>query len=319
MKKMTLSLLLISFAFFMGCKKNKIEEDCFTDIPQEECIPIPPPVGINTGGHQWTKVLPYYEFPYFNPNISDEIIFRLYENSTDSLFQMVKYNLATQQRETIFEGFFAIPKWSRKDWILFAQPDHNIYKIKSSGDSLTQLTFSGNCQGPEWNMAGDKFIYQSIGLNDSVICDEFGNLLDTIDGSSISPSWQHDSLLAAISPAWLYVRNSNSKELDFKVIYEIGTGGTTTAEWLDSDNIVWVSKEGIFKSNIITEETISLQESCDAKIYKYPTVSKISNKVVFQRTDKQLIETEINKGTSTSRMFIMNFDGSEREEIILPQ
>jgi hypothetical protein len=318
MKKLTISFLFISFVFIISCKKDKIENECLTVPQEEECQDIPP-IGWTQTGYQWTKVLPYYETPHFNPNNSNELVFRLYENSGDQFFQLVKYNFTTQEIATIYQGDFAFPKWSKKDWILFSQSDFNIYKIKSNGDSLTQLTFSGNGASADWNLKGDQFIYANISNNSSIILSEDGIPLDTIEGGSLPMSWQHDSLLASISPAWLYVQNSNSQELDFRIIHEINSGGTTRAEWLDSDNIIWAYNDGIFKSNIISNETVLLQESCDAKVYQYPTVSIISNKVIFQRTDKELIETEVNKGTATSRMFIMNFDGSEREEIILPQ
>ncbi len=319
MKKL-LFICCCTLLLFTNCNKNSTDDESIINNHQEECIPIPPPVGITTPwGHEWTTALPNYEFPRFNPNNPDELIFRFQEHSTDTIFQLVKYNLVTQERETIFEGFLAIPKWSRKDWILFHQNDFNLYKIKSNGDSLTQLTFSENCQGAEWNKEGDKFIYQSIGLNDFIICDEVGNPLDTIDGVSLYPSWQHDSLLANVSTGVIFIQNPNSEELDFKIIHEVGTGGTTIVHWLDSDNIIWASNDGIFKTNIITEETILLIESCDAKVYKYPTVSNISNKIVFQRTDKELIETEVNKGIATSRIFMMDFDGTNIEEILLPQ
>lgn len=319
MKKQIILFLIISLVLLSSCSKDNIENECLTIPQEEECIDIPPPVGWTTGDHQWIKALPYYETPHFNPNNPNELIFRLYENSGDQFLQLVKYNFSTQEKETIYQGDFVFPKWSKKDWILFSQSDFNFYKIKSNGDSLTQLTFSGNGAAADWNLAGDQFIYDNISNNSSIIMSENGTPLDTIEGGALSMSWQHDSLLASIGPAWLSVQNSNSQELDFRVIHEINSSGTTRAEWLDSDNIIWAYNDGIFKSNIISNETVLLQESCDSKVYQYPTVSRISNKVVFQRTDKELIETEVNKGTATSRMFIMNFDGSEREEIILPQ
>jgi hypothetical protein len=316
MKKRIILFLTISLALLSSCKKDKIENECLTVPPEEECQDIPPPEGWTTGGHQWTKVLPYYETPHFNPNNSNELVFRLYENTGDQFFLLVKYNFSTQEKETIFQGDFAFPKWSKKDWILFSQSDFNIYKIKSNGDSLTQLTFSGNNYASEWNFNGDKFLHAVIG-GGSIIRNEEGIALDTILNTGGRPSWQHDSLIIAAQFSGVTVIDPDISTYRY-VQREDTTSGITSAEWIDYENAVFGNNNGIFSVNINSGVFSQLVNSCDAKVYQYPTVSRISNKVVFQRTDKELIETEVNKGTATSRMFMMNFDGSEREEIILP-
>jgi hypothetical protein len=319
MDKIIIFGILFSIIFFTHCTKSKVENECITTPQSEECIDIPPPTGGTFWGYQWTKFLPYYDHPNFNPNNPEELIFRLQETLADSLFQLVTYNLSTKEQEVIHVGNFVVPRWSKKDWILFAQSDYNIYKIKSNGDSLTQLTFSGKCHGADWNIIGDKFIYYTIdGNNFSVISDENGNSLDTIQPSGIFPSWQHDSLI--LNPQHMGFTITNPKVSGYNYINDDESDPSfTLAEWLDNENAIGANNNGIFRADINTGEFTQILESCNAKFYSYPTVSKISNKVVFQRSDKQLIETEVNKGTLTSRMFMMNFDGSEREEIILPQ
>ena len=54
------------------------------------------------------------------------------------------------------------PDWSPQgDWIVF-ESSGQIYKIKTNGDSLTQLTFSGENFFPEWSPDGSKIVYDRI-------------------------------------------------------------------------------------------------------------------------------------------------------------
>lgn len=54
------------------------------------------------------------------------------------------------------------PDWSpERDWIVF-ESSGQIFKIKANGDSLTQLTFSGENFFPEWSPEGSKIVYDRI-------------------------------------------------------------------------------------------------------------------------------------------------------------
>ncbi len=324
MQKQYIFILLLIVILFYNCSKDKIDPPQPSGPPFiEECEDIPPVTGVVLGGwgHSWTATYPIYDLPRFNPNDPNEIILRLRKEPNASAFQLVKYNLVTKAQETIYEGDFIFPRWSKKDWVIMTQSDFNLYKIKSNGDSLTQLTTTGNCHGVEWNITGDKFIYESIQVNNlSIICNEFGMPLDTLEtGGTISPSWQHDSLVTNKSAASVFIFNPYSKEPDFdaEIIQEMNEGGTSLADWMDNENVIWSNFGGIFKSNIITKETETLIASCDSRHYQFPSVSKISKKILFQRIDKDVTDIENNKGILNTRIFIMNFDGSEKEELDL--
>jgi len=309
-----IAILFVCLIF--GCTKDKIDTPIDGPPFVEDCEPIPPRTDIYIGApYDWLIQYPLIELPSFNPNNSDEIVIRVHEKLSDSYFKMVTYNLTTQEKETIFEGNFFRPKWSKKGWILFSQSDFNIYKIKSNGDSLTQLTYNVPTLGHEWNLKGDRFIYKSLThSNTAIICDDSGVPLDTLDRSTSTFSWQHDSLVTGISPLRLYYFDPND-DSDFNVVLELSNGTVTTSEWLDDENIIWSTDEGIFRTNIYTKEKELLISSCAAKVYKFPTVCQSAKKVIFVRTDLELTMPEEHTGTATFRLFMMDFDGSNKEEI----
>src|SRR5690606_1817176 len=154
-KNLILFFLVAGAFLYSQCKKEKIKE-CIdhTQITDEFGTPL----------HE--VVYPAFGMPSFNPNNPNEIIFRDFTNQTPDSFNMARYNLITKEYSLIFRGYFrSRPRWSKKDWIIFGiwsgqiGTGFDIWKMKSNGDSLTQLTFNGRSHHPEWNKTGDKFIY----------------------------------------------------------------------------------------------------------------------------------------------------------------
>ncbi len=86
------------------------------------------------------------------------------------------------------------PRWSPKgDWIVFNMLAQ-IFKIKTNGDSLTQLTFTGRNFFPNWSPDGNKIIHDRTDPIDSA-----GAWIMNADGSNHrlvargrSPSWSPD-------------------------------------------------------------------------------------------------------------------------------
>lgn len=109
---------------------------------------------------------------------------------SDSMYYgTYRYNLKTGERIDVPFGVYRTSgiRWSRKDWLLFTAqtgPQHwDAYKMKSNGDSLTRLTFSGNAHHPDWNLEGDKFLCYMGLTGYDIIFDEHGTILDTISNT----------------------------------------------------------------------------------------------------------------------------------------
>lgn len=87
-----------------------------------------------------------YRQPCFNPRDRNEFVY-YFEDNKERNFQLVKYNLKTQQKSVLYQSkvhkIAGRPSWSKNGWIAFTRTtgmaDH-IFIIKDNGDSLRQFT-----------------------------------------------------------------------------------------------------------------------------------------------------------------------------------
>lgn len=257
-----------------------------------------------------------YGSPYFNPSNPDEFLYTANRGGEGGI---IKYNMIDKTHEFIYKrtGEYLIssrPKWSRNDWILFGLrkgQDYQIWKIKSNGDSLTQLTFTGRCLDAEWNLAGDKFVYE-LGYTSptiSIIADEYGQTLDTVQGGA-PYSWQHDSLglTSGIPGISYFVLGKGTPVRLYYDLSEEGVLAANSAVWINSEEIIWPNSTGIYKININTEQIELVKETCENRLYTQSNYSSISNKLIFRRIDREQISVQTIQ--NTDRIVIMNTDGT---------
>lgn len=296
------------------CVKDKIS-------PRGECITHERLTDMR-GRPIFKTQLPYFDMPYFNPNNSEEIIYRYGEGSSPE-FELIKYNLRTQEKETIYSGFFNNrPRWGKNGWILLNIQDelgYNIYKIKDNGDSLTALTHGTHCFNPEWNITSDTFIYQ-LGFTSPtqyILSNENGNVVDTLfSGVAAGSSWQHEEYVASGLFTGLVISNPLEEEM-YDLIYE--TNGVAQsangAEWLDGERVFWCHTTGIYITNIVTKETEVIRETCNARCYQRPTYAPDIDKVIVERMER-ILDSE-DSGRRFINLVMMNPDGTEEEVLEL--
>ncbi|MCB0853106.1 MAG: hypothetical protein KDD63_12855, partial [Bacteroidetes bacterium] len=114
----------------------------------------------------------------FNPRNSNQIAFiRWNTQSIPFVFELCSYDFCKDKLVVLTDKAFSRPDWSVKGWIVFKGPGSQIWKIKSNGDSLTQLTMvpNENFNRPTWNNSGTKFLVGSWTVK--IIYDENGDFL----------------------------------------------------------------------------------------------------------------------------------------------
>ena len=268
-----------------------------------------------------------YKTPCFNPNNSDEIIYQ--GITSDQVPCLIKYNMVTQDKSTILCGETILhrPRWSKKDWIIFDRIDNNIYKIKSNGDSLSQLTFQGNAFSPEWDIKGEKFVYADVSGNGrTAICDEDGNFLYAKQSARIGYyCWQHDSIMiGGFSDEVLAAINFSANKVVGIIEYNQSDFFLGEPQWVGNETFVWSTYEGVYELNTANWDISTSEwkgekiiDACGFTRYNEPTYSYESNKLIFHKHEER--ELEPGKVLQKHSLVIMNPDGSDEQEIIIPE
>lgn len=254
-----------------------------------------------------------------NPSNSDEFIYYKPASLSGEPL-LIKYNLLDSQKTVLFEGnLFFPPKWGKEGWILLNYNDH-IYKLKDDGDSLTQVTFSGNDYSPEWNLWGDKFITQHVdnGHSYSIIYDKEGKIIDSLASSAVGSCWQQDSIV--IFPLSLgygigainIIRDSSYEVFSFN---QTEIGNVFSCFWSDTkEEIYFSSTEGIFSYNIGTGSITCLKTNCPNDFYY--SLSSFGGDIML--LCKEHLKS-VGNGIIVINCSIIqiNIDGSNEEKVIL--
>jgi len=294
---------------FLQCTKDKMEVS-------HECIPHER-LSDMQGQPIFSGVYPVNEMAYFNPNNSNEIIYR-YADGVSPEFDLIKYNLVTKQKEVIYQGFFSNrPRWGKNGWILLNINDslgYNIYKIKEDGNDLTPLTTSGNCFYPIWDLESERFSYQYAFTTPTkyILANSGGSFLDTIP-CGVGGSWQHPEFIATGGIAGLVVFNPFNCEQSYRYEVESIAQSLNGAEWLDEENVFWCHTTGIYRTNIVTNETEIIRETCNAHCYQRPTYAPDINKIIVEKVER-IKDTETS-GRIILSLVMMDPDGTEEETI----
>ena len=306
---------------------------------------IPTPNVINFG--QLIKEdFPLYWQIHIVPNNEDEIFYqKLYLLDTiinDTLWKTIHYgafiyNMESKEERLVTRVKMEKPDYGKKDWIIFSYSNgstKNIWKIKSNGDSLTQLTFYGaavygGAVDPVWNADGTRFIHNFYWYNYTIVADEFGHVLDTVQLNQTYHSWNSDSSVVVYDRhESLGIQNVYTGE------YRLIVDGSYTSpqvngrspyindcHWLDSDHIIWkIAFEGMYITNVNSKETIKLFDSRKSRYYPWFTYAPTKKKLFFVRNDARLLDTVHYKEVQRSwHIVMMNLDGTGEQVLDIPE
>ncbi len=133
--------------------------------------------------------------PSFNPKNDYQICYIKDLASWSNANELWIYNLCDDRKNKITSNVFYSLDWSVKDWLIYTGSDYHIYKIKSSGDSLTQLTTTGGIHSAgKWSPDGKKFWFEDGGTN-YYVCNETGMILSNFTTNFDILDWYNNDTL----------------------------------------------------------------------------------------------------------------------------
>ncbi len=246
---------------------------------------------------------------------------KIYYLSDDTTNRYLLSSLSRNINSKIFidSKIISYPILNKNGWITFSKTDFNIYKIKSTGDSLVKLTTNGISMNPVWDMTGN-YIYFNDANNLSVYrMTKTGILIDTLKNIN-SQLVVHDSLFAYL------LNGGNSQSLYIKNSFTNATKLIETNTIKNSDDIIfgfffdsqnsslyYYDLKGLYKVNIANLTKTKIINSCPTERRLHYTISYVTNKIMAT----QISTKQINSSTLYNEYDLVEFDNDGSNPIII--
>lgn len=199
-----------------------------------------------------------------NPSNPNEIVY-IEGNFPNS--KLIRLNILTSEKKVIYnENIIGHLSWSVKDWILFQRNnDFNIYKIKSNGDSLTQLTFQGlKYHHAIWDPKGERImVYNKLKSTfKTEIMDEAGQVIDSMDiWNHTRGEWTHHQYYVGSKTNELVIIDMYNKTLKKKMSFG-SSDEIRSLGWISSNEIVYTNQNKLYRYNIDTDFAQIISHEC---------------------------------------------------------
>lgn len=282
---------------FAACKKKDpppvADEPAVIDSSLK-CADIPPPP--STFGWQDTTINEDKNINafFFNPANPNELIY-VANGDVFGYNKMFCYNIPTKTIKYLGDNGNYIPQINNRGWVVFARSDYNIYKIKTNGDSLTQLTSDNISHDPKWNNNGTMILYfkSATGNFPSYVSemDRNGN------SNNIMPVEFANTAFARTNNRIAYLKSEGStlsvyyKDLaaNSETLITSAQGSAATFPTIfqnltfdnKDENIYWSNAGGIFKYNLTSQRTENIATNCQNTIYARPVIARNADEMTM--------------------------------------
>ncbi len=309
-----LCLILLSFTIILSCKKENVQLTAeIAHIDSCLCVPFPKPdiVGSPSPFIQYSDS--FFIHVEINPLNSDEMV---YNSGQYPNINLVYFNNQTKEKRVLFaENVIGNISWSVKGWILFMRSSNmKMYKIKSSGDSLKQISNSSYFHGI-WNTTGDKIPALNTANNDAatIILDENGVAIDSIGTWwHREGKWNHPHYYLGSSITQIVVMDITNKtfikKIDFPEQSDIHVLG-----WVSMDEFWYRNDNKLFSQNLATNTAKLLKCEC------YQIYETLSTNIDFtNKIATKLIRTYLGNYMTLyeSKIISLGNNAEELEEVI---
>ena len=182
---------------------------------------------------------------------------------------------------------------------------------------------------PVWNASGNKIAYWRTGVPGYFfILDENGTILDTLEKMKARPAYDwSDNERFALPGSGSDINSYRVGYFDFATeeftyIDEIGEMNYIyQAAWGEgNDDIYWAARRKVAKTNIRTGQRTELAGApfeVNSRFYEGITLSPDFKHIVYCRQNQEKVSDC--DWAITYRPYIMNMDGSDEREIVIPE
>jgi hypothetical protein len=302
---MRVLFFIFIFVLFHSCQKDDDSGSPFCDYPPLPCeqkvsfIPFQDTCFLydfpDLENPVWNLVsdIAYY-LPVLNPlNAEEFLYFKI--DTVQPLSHFNRLDFCSGGKTTIYTDLdysgLGRPIWGENDWLVFTGfDDDQVWKMKSNGDSLQQVTFFPRIVNrPTWINEGNNILVSTKldgdPYNRNYILTPNGEVVDTIDAPILYP---HD-LNGKLATTWpssgerfIGYYDLNTKELHPVSGVTLGEHPPFYINWLDENNIMWAEpKVGLQRVNIQTGEVTMLVEECDNRHIRDAATSPIHDGIIY--------------------------------------
>jgi hypothetical protein len=260
-----------------------------------------------------------------NPKNKYEICFLRKLNSIPftRYYDLLKYNFCTNQTSIIVNNVKVSSDWSFQDYFVFVSAiDDKVYRIKSNGDSLKQLSNVVEFYYiPKWSPNGTKIV-----LNNNTVIDASGNSLGKIPFFISAYVWESDSTLFYYPDDDKdnfklnhYNFNTKTNQL-FYTEPQNGVGHIHHFSAKNSKIYGFVQDDDNY--NYFSLDTKTLERK-SLGIYKdgfyQIVVDSFENQLLASFNIRDTIPGQICKFKERNHIALMNFDGTKERQVLIPE
>ncbi|WP_139252145.1 TolB-like translocation protein [Hymenobacter psychrotolerans] len=240
-----------------------------------------------------------------------------------------KTNLDTKRQTQVLAGndIFLQLRWGPQGWLALSK-NHQVWKVKSTGDSLTQLTYGVPHYQPQWSPDGQRLVCWQDGPTAAAQGLVF---LDRKGGARTAPAeplkgyaegWSSDGTKLLLQHTadgvfglGVYTFASNKVDLIVPVDIKAGHGGIHGAAWLPNGNgFVWSSDLGLFRTDLASRRTVTLHTGCSGRIYIHPSISSDGRTLIVERVDRHA-EDNGRAIYGETNLWTMDLDGNNQRKV----
>lgn len=276
---------------------------------------------------EWSplKTRSRFFLPVVNPNSPDELLYIFRDSLLILGLKLYKVDFCNNQKSLVTADFshmnFGGAIWGATDWIVFTSfPDEQLWKMKSNGDSLQQLTdLPRRVTYPIWineglnilaitKLDGDPYTRRYLFSPEGEILDTINTIFHPINNywnGKIAATWSVNGERTIgyydITEDELYAAPGT--------ILEHTPNGIT---WIDENNIAWMDHIiGLSRVNLQTGEVTLLKEICDNQEVDFVTSSPLTNGIIYMAERQREVIDSFTLDTKTRIYKLDAFTGEQ--------